>query len=829
MSEIDDVRNLIRTLLSGHSVEFKAVMGKPDGTVKSVEPNAGPNDVYVTLYNDDVITVFNQRLALVPYKKIIIGYDYSNASLFQVLRYDGVYGDQPNPSMGPHRDTHSAFGYDPIDIYAEQFMPLLPRATGGFTVRVYPGWYVCDDLKHVLPQTDIDLSGEVVTSGAEWVNVEVDSGGIITFQHSGNVATRSLLIPEDIPDTDSDKKLLCSIKMYEAQAQIAQAPGYNDVYDPRFGGGGGGSLPALTAGRVVITDPITGDIITDPKITYDATTNKFIIGGTPPAVANNSGAINSDGTTAPAWFYWAYNNLPGFNTFFFANGAQGAETGALINQIVCRFGRARPHDGSAYANTQAEIVAVANENYAPGAHGTRIETKVTPDGTTTEIIANTSEANGDFSVEGHNITNLADPINPQDGDTKAARDAAIASAVTGLWDDRGNFNASVNAYPSSGGSGVAGAIVKGDIWTISVAGTLPTGQVVEVGDTVRALIDTPGNTQANWAIAQNNIGYVPENATNKDSSGGYVGLTLFKINFKNVLNTFTSFFTNSNTAARTYTFQNRDGTIADDTDLAGKQPLDSDLTTIAAITPANDDVIQRKAGAWTNRTIAQLIVDIVAAGLSYLSLTNRPATAYTNTLLADQTGQSTSGFTGTIATLPGGAPTTLTYTPVSGNEDTLVPTATTYGAKQRLYNTNRGNSIALITNSNAGTNTITFTANVPGTWLVGDTITTLSPTVVGGGFNWVDFEIQSGSAYFGKSFLFMIMAVTDTGGAGGILRMHPFQTYNGALVVPSRTDSTQRKDALNIYTLVSNVLTVSWVATGAGTLFFQLKQQSYNE
>lgn len=58
--------------------------------------------------------------------------------------------------------------------------------------------------------------------------------------------------------------------------------------------------------------------------------------------------------------------------------------------------------------------------------------------------------------------------------------------------------------------------------------------------------------------------------TNKDTTGGYVGMTLFKINFKNVLNTFTSFFTNSNTAARTYTFQDRNGTIADDTDLALK-------------------------------------------------------------------------------------------------------------------------------------------------------------------------------------------------------------------------------------------------------------------
>ena len=47
-----------------------------------------------------------------------------------------------------------------------------------------------------------------------------------------------------------------------------------------------------------------------------------------------------------------------------------------------------------------------------------------------------------------------------------------------------------------------------------------------------------------------------------------------------------------------------------DTDLAGYQPLDVDLTAIAALTPTNDDIIQRKAGAWTNRTIAQLTTDL---------------------------------------------------------------------------------------------------------------------------------------------------------------------------------------------------------------------------
>jgi len=119
---------------------------------------------------------------------------------------------------------------------------------------------------------------------------------------------------------------------------------------------------------------------------------------------------------------------------------------------------------------------------------------------------------------GTGATEAASAVSAHSGATDPHGDRAYAdSLVVGLWDDRGNYDASVNAYPSSGGSGTAGAILKGDIWTVSVGGTLPTAQVVGVGDTVRALIDAPGNTQANWAIQENNIGYVPENSANKST------------------------------------------------------------------------------------------------------------------------------------------------------------------------------------------------------------------------------------------------------------------------------------------------------------------------
>lgn len=143
------------------------------------------------------------------------------------------------------------------------------------------------------------------------------------------------------------------------------------------------------------------------------------------------------------------------------------------------------------------VAAVANQNSAPepddsNAAWKRIALNLRFD------IDGTLAANSDSFVATQKATKTyADAV-------LAAAEAYTDSHVVGLYDDRGNFDASGGAYPSSGGSGTAGAILKGDIWRISVGGTLPTGVVLEVNDTIRALIDTPGNTQANWAPAKNN-------------------------------------------------------------------------------------------------------------------------------------------------------------------------------------------------------------------------------------------------------------------------------------------------------------------------------------
>ena len=115
----------------------------------------------------------------------------------------------------------------------------------------------------------------------------------------------------------------------------------------------------------------------------------------------------------------------------------------------------------------------------------------------------------DFSTDG-TLAGNSDAIVPSQKAIKTYVDGSVA----GLLDYRGGYDASGNTYPVAGGSGTAGAVLKGDMWIISVAGTLG-GEAVQVGDSIIANIDTPAQTASNWNHLNANISYVPENVANK--------------------------------------------------------------------------------------------------------------------------------------------------------------------------------------------------------------------------------------------------------------------------------------------------------------------------
>lgn len=108
---------------------------------------------------------------------------------------------------------------------------------------------------------------------------------------------------------------------------------------------------------------------------------------------------------------------------------------------------------------------------------------------------------------------------------------------------------------------------------------------------------------------------------------------------------------------------------------------DTDLTTIAGLSPSNDDFLQRKSGAWANRTIAQVKTDL---GLPQTTITGNAGTA---TALA--TGRTIS-LTGDVA-----------YTSPSFDGTGNVTASST--VNKILGNTVPANASGVLTNNGSGT------------------------------------------------------------------------------------------------------------------------------
>lgn len=101
---------------------------------------------------------------------------------------------------------------------------------------------------------------------------------------------------------------------------------------------------------------------------------------------------------------------------------------------------------------------------------------------------------------------------PSQKAVKTYVDSTVVSAIT----DNGNWDASGNLFPSVNAQGQP--IAKGDLWYISVAGTLG-GNAVLPGYSIRALVNTPGQNASSWGIINVGYGFTPENVANKSTDG----------------------------------------------------------------------------------------------------------------------------------------------------------------------------------------------------------------------------------------------------------------------------------------------------------------------
>lgn len=258
----------------------------------------------------------------------------------------------------------------------------------------------------------------------------------------------------------------------------------------------------------------------------------------------------------------------------------------------------------------------------------------------------------------------------------------------------GTWNASTNTPTLADGVGSAG-----DVYRVSVAGSqdLGSGSIsFDVGDYViysGTVWEKSDNTDAVTSV-HGRTGVVVS------ANGDYTGSQITNVPSGTISST---------------TVQ-----AAIDELESEKQAANSDLTSIAGLTPANDDIIQRKAGAWTNRTVAQYKADLslgALADLNTVGTTEIDNDAVTldklasgtagNLITYDASGNPAAVATGTSGQVltsngAGSAPTYQTYTP-SLASGTVLGSATTMTANGTYQTTNHQ-----VTVPNTGTYTISY-------------------------------------------------------------------------------------------------------------------------
>lgn len=118
------------------------------------------------------------------------------------------------------------------------------------------------------------------------------------------------------------------------------------------------------------------------------------------------------------------------------------------------------------------------------------------------------------------------------------------------------------------------------------------------------------------------------------------------------------------------------------------QPLDADLIAIAAVSPSNDDVLQRKSGSWINRTLTQLKADLFAiVGLEVLE-----------SLTVDQAA-------------PGGGSVEIRSSPSGSNA--VIEVSTPFGSSTPLLNLNNANGQSAVHVDSAGAFTLPLKLGTP--------------------------------------------------------------------------------------------------------------------
>jgi hypothetical protein len=231
-----------------------AYLGRTDGTIAGTRANF----IWVTDTNGFEQQVFNDVL---PANKWGFGLPVwieriEQSQYWQVVGIHQVYDQPVAKGTLEHSTSHTAYGNDPVWVWADQFMPWL-CVPASLTLKIYRMGYWSGSTWIDASIETLNMATHVPTSGARYALLEVDTDGTLEVTDGSVVAAKELLEMTDIPSPTAGRLGLCAVRLYAGQTVIIKNGTNKDIYDLRFSrgmGNAGGSTPGGADTQVQVND-----------------------------------------------------------------------------------------------------------------------------------------------------------------------------------------------------------------------------------------------------------------------------------------------------------------------------------------------------------------------------------------------------------------------------------------------------------------------------------------------------------------------------------------------------------------------------------------------
>lgn len=277
-----------------------------------------------------------------------------------------------------------------------------------------------------------------------------------------------------------------------------------------------------------------------------------------------------------------------------ANNAQAAATNAAAldatAKVVAHTAASDPHGDRAYADgvlaTKADLV------------GGKVPSSQIPAIAITQFLGNVASQAAMLALTGE------------------LGDWAIRTDTVGTWVITGSDPTQLSNWTQIVTPGGGGGTVT------SVNGNPGPTVVLAKGDIGLGNVDNTSDAGKPVSTAQQTALNLKANLASPTFTGTVGGITKAMVGLGNVDNTADS--------AKTFTESQITGLVSD---LAAKQPLDADLTTIASLTATTDNIIQSVAGAWASRTPAQVKTALALNNVNNTADSAKPISTATQTAL----------------------------------------------------------------------------------------------------------------------------------------------------------------------------------------------------